>query len=69
MTSSPRRQRVDGSSALQSAEPTRGRCSGAGGIGSTEPGERFRLAHLSALRTAAGVSAERGRPASAVDAD
>ncbi len=31
----------------------------------TEPGERFRLAHLSALRTAAAVSAERGRPASA----
>jgi SAV_6107-like HEPN len=28
-----------------------------------EPGERFRLAHLSALRTAAAVSAERGRPA------
>lgn len=31
----------------------------------TEPGERFRLAHLSALRTAAAVSAQRGRPASA----
>jgi hypothetical protein len=30
-----------------------------------EPGERFRLAHLSALRTAAAVSAQRGRPASA----
>lgn len=29
----------------------------------TDPGERFRLAHLSALRTAAAVSAERGRPA------
>jgi hypothetical protein len=29
----------------------------------TEPGERFRLAHLSALRTAAAVSARRGRPA------
>lgn len=29
----------------------------------TEPGERFRLAHLSALRTAAAISAERGRPA------
>jgi predicted ATP-grasp superfamily ATP-dependent carboligase len=29
-----------------------------------EPGERFRLAHLSALRTAAAVSAQRGRPAS-----
>jgi hypothetical protein len=28
-----------------------------------EPGERFRLAHLSALRTAAAVSAQRGRPA------
>jgi SAV_6107-like HEPN len=27
-------------------------------------GERFRLAHLSALRTAAAVAAERGRPAS-----
>src|SRR5947199_10777986 len=27
-------------------------------------GERFRLAHLSALRTAAAVSAQRGRPAS-----
>ena len=30
-----------------------------------EPGERFRLAHLAALRTAAAVSAERGRPGSA----
>lgn len=30
-----------------------------------EPGERFRLAQLSALRTAAAVAAERGRPASA----
>jgi hypothetical protein len=28
-----------------------------------EAGERFRLAHLSALRTAAAVSAQRGRPA------
>jgi hypothetical protein len=28
-----------------------------------DAGERFRLAHLSALRTAAAVSAERGRPA------
>ena len=28
------------------------------------PGERFRLAHLSALRTAAAVLAERARPAS-----
>lgn len=28
-----------------------------------DPGERFRLAHLSALRTAAAVSAQRGRPA------
>ncbi len=27
-----------------------------------DPGERFRLAHLSALRTAAAVSADRGRP-------
>jgi HEPN superfamily protein len=31
----------------------------------SSPGERFRLAHLSALRTAAAVSAQRGRPASA----
>ncbi|MBE7187383.1 SAV_6107 family HEPN domain-containing protein [Jatrophihabitans endophyticus] len=31
----------------------------------TDAGERFRLAHLSALRTAAAVSAQRGRPASA----
>lgn len=30
-----------------------------------DTGERFRLAHLSALRTAAAVAAERGRPASA----
>ena len=30
-----------------------------------DAGERFRLAHLSALRAAAAVSAERGRPASA----
>ena len=30
-----------------------------------DPGERFRLAHLSALRSAAAVSAQRGRPASA----
>jgi hypothetical protein len=30
---------------------------------SSEPGERFRLAHLSALRTAAAVLALRGRPA------
>lgn len=30
----------------------------------SDPGERFRLAHLSALRTAAAVSAQRGRPAS-----
>jgi SAV_6107-like HEPN len=30
-----------------------------------DPGERFRLAHLAALRTAAGIVAERGRPASA----
>jgi hypothetical protein len=29
----------------------------------SDPGERFRLAHLSALRTAAAVSAQRGRPA------
>lgn len=29
-----------------------------------DAGERFRLAHLSALRTAAAVSAQRGRPAS-----
>jgi hypothetical protein len=29
---------------------------------SADPGERFRLAHLSALRTAAAVCAERGRP-------
>ena len=29
----------------------------------TEPGERFRLAHLSALRTAAALCAHRGRPA------
>lgn len=28
----------------------------------SEPGERFRLAHLSALRSAAAVSALRGRP-------
>lgn len=32
---------------------------------STDIGERFRLAHLSALRTAAAVLAARGRPASA----
>jgi HEPN superfamily protein len=31
--------------------------------GTVDPGERFRLAHLSALRTAAAVSAQRGRPA------
>lgn len=30
----------------------------------TEPGERYRLAHLAALRVAAAVIAERGRPAS-----
>jgi hypothetical protein len=30
-----------------------------------EPGERFRLAHLAALRTAAALCAHRGRPASA----
>lgn len=30
---------------------------------SSDPGERFRLAHLSALRTAAAVLALRGRPA------
>jgi hypothetical protein len=30
-----------------------------------DAGERFRLAHLSALRTAAAVSAQRGRPAAA----
>jgi hypothetical protein len=30
---------------------------------SPDPGERFRLAHLSALRTAAAVLALRGRPA------
>jgi HEPN superfamily protein len=29
-----------------------------------DAGERFRLAHLSALRTAAAVTAQRGRPAS-----
>jgi hypothetical protein len=29
----------------------------------TDPGERFRLAQLSALRTAAAVAAQRGRPA------
>jgi hypothetical protein len=28
-----------------------------------DPGERFRLAHLSALRTAAALCAQRGRPA------
>jgi hypothetical protein len=33
--------------------------------GSTDVGERFRLAHLAALRVAAAVLAERGRPASA----
>ena len=32
---------------------------------SDDAGERFRLAHLSALRTAAAVAAQRGRPASA----
>ena len=31
----------------------------------TDVGERFRLAHLAALRVAAAVLAERGRPASA----
>jgi hypothetical protein len=30
-----------------------------------EPGERFRLAHLSALRTAAALCASRGRPTAA----
>lgn len=30
----------------------------------TDPGDRFRLAQLSALRTAAAVAAQRGRPAS-----
>lgn len=30
-----------------------------------DPGERFRLAHLAALRAAAAILAERGRPASA----
>lgn len=30
-----------------------------------EAGERFRLAHLAALRTAAAVAADRGRPAGA----
>ncbi len=30
-----------------------------------DPADRFRLAHLSALRTAAAVGAQRGRPASA----
>jgi hypothetical protein len=30
-----------------------------------EPGERFRLAHLAALRTAAALAAQRGRPAAA----
>src|SRR3954447_21375703 len=30
-----------------------------------EPGERFRLAHLAALRAAAALCAHRGRPASA----
>jgi len=34
-------------------------------IAHDEPGERFRLAHLSALRTAAALCAHRGRPASA----
>jgi hypothetical protein len=33
--------------------------------GATDAGERFRLAHLAALRTAAAVVADRGRPASA----
>lgn len=32
--------------------------------GAADAGERFRLAHLSALRTAAAVAAQRGRPAS-----
>jgi hypothetical protein len=32
--------------------------------GAAEPGERFCLAHLSALRTAAALCAARGRPAS-----
>lgn len=31
----------------------------------SDPGERFRLAHLAALRIAAAVLAERGRPAAA----
>jgi hypothetical protein len=31
----------------------------------TDVGERFRLAHLAALRVAAGLLAERGRPAAA----
>lgn len=34
-------------------------------VASDDPAERFRLAHLSALRTAAAVLAQRGRPASA----
>lgn len=34
-------------------------------VASSDPGERFCLAHLSALRTAAAVLAMRGRPAAA----
>lgn len=34
-------------------------------VAADDAGERFRLAHLAALRTAAAVSAQRGRPASA----
>ncbi|GAB2461728.1 SAV_6107 family HEPN domain-containing protein [Jatrophihabitans fulvus] len=34
-------------------------------VATDDAGERFRLAHLSALRTAAAVAADRGRPASA----
>ncbi len=32
-------------------------------VAADDPSERFRLAHLSALRTAAAVAAQRGRPA------
>jgi hypothetical protein len=57
MTTSP----VSRSSALSLLSQARGVLDDA--AATADPGERFRLAHLSALRTAAAVSAQRGRPA------
>jgi hypothetical protein len=63
MTTPTKAQRWPGHPALLLLERARGLLTEAASAASAD--ERFRLAHLSALRTGAAVLADRGRPASA----